>query len=571
MPNNVLSSKNQAVIPVSLVRRFLEIWVYLLPFVPVLYLSLFQRQDLQFKSHMFHEVAILAATLEGAGISYVCWLSYLQSGEIFVKRLAMGFIGFTVVYSMHGIFTPMAASHMALFLLYGPASRFVMSLCLLFAMQSKQLPDESEVERRQVAHWWRWVLCLMAINALVGVVATSSYGNEPFLRAIPEFGALLLHLVSLARLFNGGIRSPLINSLGMSMVWFCAASLSFLLAAPWNHQWWLAHGLFAVGFSILGYGILKAYQNSYVLEKSFTTADLFDDLAAVNGKLKDALQSQETANQELRQQMRELEVAHQQFTDLVAIAPDAILVVSTSGIIMEANPKAEDLFGYPEGALRGRPLEELVPLDSRELHQGHRQTFDFKPRLRQMGLDQVPLKGMRLDGSHFLAHIRISGLLFQGQQCVVAFVRAAGDTATRYMQDRQTDLQAIDRGRCLDAICENVPQLFFELSRTAGGSYALGCMSRMASQFLDATGDESPDDCARKFFSQILPADLPIVISAIESAASNKSNWAVQWRHHLPGRGMTSMVTQAVLQSPLHEGRIAWLCIAAPAKESVPK
>ncbi|MBV5332559.1 GGDEF domain-containing protein, partial [bacterium] len=120
--------------PARLVRRLLEFLTLLLPVAPVAYLYIFQNPELTFHSHAFHEVAIALALLEGVFISYVSWRCYAYSGEVFVKWLTVGFIGFTVVYSLHGLFTPVAKHNMWLFLLYGPASRLLMSVCLVIAL-----------------------------------------------------------------------------------------------------------------------------------------------------------------------------------------------------------------------------------------------------------------------------------------------------------------------------------------------------------------------------------------------------------------------------------------------------
>ncbi|SFW81487.1 hypothetical protein SAMN03159384_05431, partial [Burkholderia sp. NFACC33-1] len=95
----------------------------LVPAYLIAYLYFFQDPSLKFENHAFHELAIAAATLEGVFVTYVCWRCYRLSGEPLLRWLTLGFLGFSLVYALHGAFTGMAHHNIWLFLLYGPASR----------------------------------------------------------------------------------------------------------------------------------------------------------------------------------------------------------------------------------------------------------------------------------------------------------------------------------------------------------------------------------------------------------------------------------------------------------------
>ena len=88
-------------------------------------------------------------------------------------------------------------------------------------------------------------------------------------------------------------------------------------------------------------------------------------------------------------------------------APDGYLVVDADGIIKEANPKAETLFGWSREELVGASVEMLVPESLRGRHQGHRATFMAHPRDRPMGVG-LDLLGRRKDGSTFPVEISLS-------------------------------------------------------------------------------------------------------------------------------------------------------------------
>src|ERR1700693_5329773 len=114
----------------------------LLPAQAIAYLYFFQDPTLKFEDHLFHEVAIAVATLEGLFITYVTWRCYHSSGEPLLRWLTLGFLGFVMIYALHGAFTGMAHHNMWLFLLYGPASRLAMAILLLVGVLSHQQPPD---------------------------------------------------------------------------------------------------------------------------------------------------------------------------------------------------------------------------------------------------------------------------------------------------------------------------------------------------------------------------------------------------------------------------------------------
>jgi hypothetical protein len=89
----------------------------LIPAQAIAYLYFFQDPTLKFEDHLFHEVAIAVATLEGLFITYVTWRCYQSSGEPLLRWLTLGFLGFVLIYALHGAFTGMAHHNIWLFLL----------------------------------------------------------------------------------------------------------------------------------------------------------------------------------------------------------------------------------------------------------------------------------------------------------------------------------------------------------------------------------------------------------------------------------------------------------------------
>ncbi len=125
----------------------------------------------------------------------------------------------------------------------------------------------------------------MLINGLVAIVAYSSLAAEPWLRYSQEIVAMLLSLVAFGIITWQEYRSPLMLYFRYALVWFAVSSLAFMLASPWNHLWWLAHGIFAGGFTILGYGVFNAYQVNQSFSQVFNEQELLEDQAETNLRL----------------------------------------------------------------------------------------------------------------------------------------------------------------------------------------------------------------------------------------------------------------------------------------------
>src|ERR1700692_3100231 len=94
---------------------FLLVTFALLPAQIIAYLYFFQDPTLKFEDHLFHEIAIAVATLEGLFVAYVTWRCYKSSGEPLLRWLTLGFLGFVLIYALHGAFTGMAHHNIWLF------------------------------------------------------------------------------------------------------------------------------------------------------------------------------------------------------------------------------------------------------------------------------------------------------------------------------------------------------------------------------------------------------------------------------------------------------------------------
>jgi len=99
-------------------------------------------------------------------------------------------------------------------------------------------------------------------------------------------------------------------------------------------------------------------------------------------------------------------------------APDAMIIIDSSGKILFANRQVSALFGYAAADLVEGPIETLLPERFRARHIGHRSAYTHNVRVRPMGIG-LELFGMRKDGTEFPVEISLSPIE-QGSEIMVA-------------------------------------------------------------------------------------------------------------------------------------------------------
>lgn len=111
----------------------------------------------------------------------------------------------------------------------------------------------------------------------------------------------------------------------------------------------------------------------------------------------------------------------ERFQALFNFATLGILVANSSGSIILANPFACKQFGYEEGELTGKTVEDLVPRKFREKHVHHRDGFTNDPKPRSMGIG-FNLFGLKKDGTEFPVEISLSNFNNAEGFFVIAFI-----------------------------------------------------------------------------------------------------------------------------------------------------
>ena len=115
------------------------------------------------------------------------------------------------------------------------------------------------------------------------------------------------------------------------------------------------------------------------------------------------------------------------FAEVTDQAPDAIVLVDSSGTIVYVNQRVAHLFGTAPAELIGRPVEALIPERHRGPHAAHRSAYFRDPKVRPMGNVRLALAGRRCDGSEFPVDIHLAPINADGHQWTLAVIRDASE------------------------------------------------------------------------------------------------------------------------------------------------
>jgi PAS domain S-box-containing protein len=116
-----------------------------------------------------------------------------------------------------------------------------------------------------------------------------------------------------------------------------------------------------------------------------------------------------------------LQESEAKFSGIIAISPEAIISIDRDQRITMFNRGAEEIFGYEQAEVVGRPLDLLLPAALRNRHRQHVAAFAAASKAARLMGERLPVFGLRKSGEEFPAEATISKLeLASGLMLTVA-------------------------------------------------------------------------------------------------------------------------------------------------------
>lgn len=129
-----------------------------------------------------------------------------------------------------------------------------------------------------------------------------------------------------------------------------------------------------------------------------------------------------------------LRESEERFQRIVSIAVDAIISIDEKQVITLFNQGAEQIFGYREAEVLGKPLEVLLPRELGSLHDREVRAFGASAETsRRMG-QRRQIFGRRKNGEIFSAEASISKTTIGGRQVFTAVLR---DVTERWAAEQE--------------------------------------------------------------------------------------------------------------------------------------
>ncbi|MBA1146490.1 diguanylate cyclase [Ectothiorhodospiraceae bacterium WFHF3C12] len=298
----------------------------LLPMGLLVYVAHWQPDTLLVR-HGLHEIAIGAAVVVGGFVSYVTWRCYRYSGEVFLRWLTLGLAGFTLLYFVHGVLTEAADTHIQVFLNFGIVARLVLMVCLMVGALRYRAPADPPERREARGLWLAGFGALAVLGVAVALFSQSALAEQAWPRIVAELFTIACGCIALTVQLLRGDASPLMSFYVIALALLAQSSVAFLMSAPWNHIWWLAHLIGVAGFLALSYGVAIAFRTTGSFAMVYSQEHLMNELRRANAELEarastDSLTGARTRGEFMRRAAEEIERARRHDHSLSLLAMD---------------------------------------------------------------------------------------------------------------------------------------------------------------------------------------------------------------------------------------------------------
>lgn len=156
-----------------------------------------------------------------------------------------------------------------------------------------------------------------------------------------------------------------------------------------------------------------------------------------------------------RQNLEEFKKELLTWEKFFSVLPDALICTDDLGIILCANKRAEDIFGYSTAEIIGQSVEFLIPMNLHDRHTSYREKYTQKPTPRSMG-SGLKIKGLRKNGVEFPVDISLNHLIISGEIVIFALIRDITDILKTENESHENEKKFILTIQGIDEIIYSV-------------------------------------------------------------------------------------------------------------------
>ena len=231
---------------------------------------------------------------------------------------------------------------------------------------------------------------------------------------------------------------------------------------------------------------------------------------------------------------------------IITSSRDAI-GVSAKGVHVFVNPAYVSMFGYEnEDELLGTPITNLIAPESREFVL---KTVQDRASGRPAPTDYEVI-ALRKDGSKFHMDVGVSQYILHGVGHTLVILRDMTERKIAEEKIREKDIEF----RKLSA---NVPDLIFQFTRRADGTYHVPVSSEGIRNIFGCTPQDVVDDFA-PIARVIYPDDSERVMHDIEFSAKNLTFFTCEFRVQIPGKQGIQWIYSRSTPEALPDGSVTW-------------